>query len=307
MTSAVKTTNSHMSLRTYLRRLNYFQAHRMLKRWLPHPLGHFYSPVGDIDALASERARLWPADADCPGIDFEHDAQSHLLRDVFPALLADFDYPTHAPDTTPTYSSRNPQFSEPDARALFALLRHWRPRRMVEIGSGYSTLLAADVNRRFLDGTMHFIAIEPYPREFLHGLDGLHALRVERVQDTPASLFAELARGDVLFIDSSHVLKTGSDLVHLLTRVLPELASGVRIHVHDVFLPDDYPAAWVIDENRSWNEQYALQAMLANNPRYRVLYGTQYALTRLADEASAAFGAFAGRPHGGGSFWIEVR
>src|SRR3546814_5976516 len=109
---------------------------------------------------------------------------------------------------------------------------------------------------------MRITAIEPYPRPFLRSLEGLHALRVERVQDTPASVFAELSSGDVLFIDSSHVLKTGSDLVHLFTTVLPTLQQGVRIHVHDVFLPDDYPPQWVLDENRSWNEQYALQSML---------------------------------------------
>src|SRR3546814_9825172 len=83
-------------------------------------------------------------------------------------------------------------------------------------------------------------------RPFLRSLEGLHALRVERVQDTPASVFAELSSGDVLFIDSSHVLKTGSDLVHLFTTVLPTLQQGVRIHVHDVFLPDDYPPQWEI-------------------------------------------------------------
>ncbi len=296
-----------MSVRSYLSRLGYFQAHRMLKRWLSHPLGHFYSPVGDVDALAAERARLWPADAASPGIDFEPAAQAQLLRDVFPALLAGFDYPAQTHEGDHRYSLHNSQFSEADARALFALLRHWQPRRLVEVGSGYSTLLAADVNRRFLGGALRITAIEPYPRAFLHDLDGLHALRVERVQDTPASVFAELESGDVLFIDSSHVLKTGSDLVHLLTRVLPTLASGVCIHVHDVFLPDDYPPHWVIDENRSWNEQYALQAILAGNPRYRVLYGTQYALTRLASDATVAFGALAGQPYVGGSFWIEVR
>lgn len=278
----------------------------MLKRWLSHPLGHFYSPIGDIAALAAERERLWPNETICPGIDFAPAAQAQLLRDVFPALLADFDYPAHAGDCDRIYFLQNSQFSEVDARALFALLRHWRPQRLVEIGSGYSTLLASDVNRRFVNGAIHITAIEPSPRAFLHNLENALTLRVERVQDTPAAIFAELERGDVLFIDSSHVLKTGSDLVHLLTRVLPALASGVRIHVHDVFLPDDYPPHWVIDENRSWNEQYALQAMLAGNPRYRVLYGTQYALTRLQAEAAAAFGVLAGQPYLGGSFWIEV-
>lgn len=295
-----------MSVRDSLRRLAWFQAHRMLRRWLPHPLGHFYSPVGDVDALQADRERLWPTDPGCPGIDFQAQAQARLLREVFPPLLADFDYPDES-NAAGAFQLRNTQFSPADARATFALLRHWRPARMVEVGSGFSTLLAADVNRRFLDGRLHLTAIEPYPRDFLHALPGLAALRVERVQDTPPDVFAALAAGDVLFIDSSHVLKTGSDLVHLLTRVLPLLASGVRIHLHDVFLPDDYPPQWVIDENRSWNEQYALQALLAGNPRYRVLYGTQYALTRLADDARAAFDALAGRRHVGGSFWIQVQ
>ena len=296
-----------MSLRDALRRLNFFSAHRMLQPWLSHPLGHFYSPVGDIERLAGDRVRLWPESATCPGVDFHAEAQARLLRDVFPSLLADFDYPLRAGEDEPVYRLDNPQFGEADARGLFALLRYWRPRRMIEIGSGYSTLLSADINRRFLAGTMHITAIEPFPRPFLRGLAGLGTLRVERVQDTPVEIFAGLGAGDVLFVDSSHVLKTGSDLVHLLTQVLPGLASGVRLHFHDLFLPDEYPPQWVIDENRSWNEQYVLQAMLACSPRYRVVYGTQFALTRLADDARAAFGPLAGQPYAGGSFWVEVQ
>src|SRR3546814_6818116 len=128
---------------------------------------------------------------------------SDWSSDVCSSDLADND--DHA------YRLQNSQFGEADARALFALLRHWQPQRLIEVGSGYSTLLAADINRRFLDGAMRITAIEPYPRPFLRSLEGLHALRVERVQDTPASVFAELSSGDVLFIDSSHVLKTGSE------------------------------------------------------------------------------------------------
>ena len=229
-----------------------------------------------------------------------------MLREVFPPLLQAFDYPDYAVDAG-SYHLQNPQFGHADARALFALLRHWRPRHMVEVGSGYSTILAADINRRFLDNSLQLTAIEPFPRDLLHDLPGLHSLRIERVQDTPAHVFAALESGDVLFIDSSHVLKTGSDLVHLLTQVLPCLASGVHVHFHDLFLPDDYPPQWVIDENRSWNEQYAVQAMLASNSRYRVVYGTQYALTRLPHVSHVAFGSLAGQAYAGGSFWIDVQ
>ena len=227
------------------------------------------------------------------------------MRDIFPPLLEAFDYPEHTTDGA-SYYLQNSQFGHADARALFALLRLWQPRRMIEVGSGYSTLLATDINRRFLANALQLTAIEPFPRGFLYGLQGLQSLRIERVQDTPAHVFAALESGDVLFIDSSHVLKTGSDLVHLLTHVLPRLASGVHVHFHDLFLPDDYPPQWVIDENRSWNEQYAVQAILASNSRYRVVYGTQYALTRLSRVSHVAFGSLAGQAYAGGSFWIDV-
>lgn len=294
-----------MSLADWLRRRRHQRALRVLARWLPQPPGHFYSPVTDPDALAADAHRLWPSTVDAPGIEFDDDGQRRWLREVFPPLLAEFDYPRCAAADPRRFHLDNGQFGEVDARTLFALLRHWRPARMVEVGSGFSTLLAADVNRRWLGGAMRLTAIEPYPRDFLHGLDGLQTLRVERVQDTPADVFAELAAGDVLFVDSSHVLKTGSDLVHLLTRVLPTLRPGVRVHFHDVFLPDDYPPTWAIEENRGWNEQYALQVMLAANPRWRVVFAAHHALTRLADDARAAFGDHTGQPWQAGSLWLQ--
>lgn len=291
---------------SHLQRLLFRVSHRLMRPWLSQPLGHFYSPIGNPAELAGRRAELWPHDPHAPDIDFDVEGQRSLLRDVFPDLIRDFDYPARTDDPQAFFLD-NPQFSHADARAYFALLRHWRPRRLVEVGSGYSTLLAADANRRFLDGSTDITAIEPYPRPFLRALPGLSSLRVERVQDTPDHVFDALEAGDVLFIDSSHVLKTGSDLVHLLTRVLPRLRGGVRVHFHDVFLPDEYPPEWVIDMNRSWNEQYVLHAVLVAGSQYRVVFATQFALTRLSDEARAAFGGLAGMPYAGSSFWLEVR
>lgn len=279
---------------------------RLLRRWLSHPLGHFYSPLGRPEELDTRRSTLWPEDPCVPGINFDTGGQRRLLREIFPPLLEAFDFREHSEEGQ-TFSLGNSQFSRADARALFALLRHWRPRRMIEIGCGYSTLLAAAVNREFLDGTLEITAIDPFPKPFLRQLEGLSSLRVERVQDTPDAIFDSLEPGDVLFIDSSHVLKTGSDLTHLLTRVLPCLRSGVRVHFHDIFLPDEYPSEWVIDMNRSWNEQYALQALLAANARYRILFGTNFALTRLAIDAQAAFGELAGHAYAGGNLWLEVQ
>lgn len=177
-------------------------------RWLPQPPGHFYSPPTDPDALAAEAPRLWPLTADAPGIDFDDGGQRRWLREVFPPLLADFDCSCCADDDPQPFHLDNGQFGEVD--------------------SGFSTLLAAAVNRRWLGGAMRLTAIEPCPHDFLHGLDGLQSLRVERVQDTPVAVFAELEAGDVPSVDSSHVLKTGSDLVHPPPRVLPTFRHGGR-------------------------------------------------------------------------------
>ncbi|MFS8063851.1 MAG: class I SAM-dependent methyltransferase [Luteimonas sp.] len=277
---------------------------------LPFPPGHFYSPVTDVDDLAAQRATLWHEPAQTPGIDYNDAGHEQLLRDVFPPLLVEFDYPADGGDdaSLTTYYTGNSQFPALDAKVLFAMLRHVRPRRMIEVGSGYSTLLTADINCRFFGGSLELTCIEPYPRAFLTPqLPGLHALRVEPVQHTPPDVFDTLQAGDVLFIDSSHVLKTGSDLTFLATRVLPRLASGVLVHMHDIFLPDDYPPAWVLDENRAWNEQYLLQAMLAHSSRYCVVFGSNRACLQFPALVAATFGLAPSTRYAGGSFWFEVQ
>lgn len=270
--------------------------------------GHFYSPVVDPDEVRRDAARLWPQPpATQLGIDL-NDAYHHfVLNELFPRFFNDFDYPeTGSDDDALTFFyTRNSQFSWLDARSLFVLLRDWKPRRIVEVGSGYSTLLMSDINRRFFQGAASITAIEPYPRPFLKKMDDV-ALIEQRVQGVPFDPFEQLDAGDILFIDSSHVAKTGSDVNHLFFEVLPRLKRGVRVHIHDVFLPVEYPPAWVIDENRSWNEQYILRALLMFSSRWRVLFGSMNALVAHTDSLSRALG----RPHeklyGGGSFWIET-
>lgn len=275
---------------------------------LPFPPGHFYSPIVDTEALAKERARIWPADPQVAGIEFDDASHRHVLQDVLPRQLPAYDYPETLPDsdTLSSFYTRNSQFSWLDARALFALLREWRPRRIVEVGSGYSSLLMADVNRRFLGGDCEISCIEPYPRPFLQaGVPGIARLLVQRVQDVPLREFSRLEAGDVLFIDSSHVAKTGSDVNHLYFEVLPRLAAGVRIHVHDIFLPHDYPQDWAVTDNRSWNEQYLLRALLMYSKAFRVVFGCSYAFHRFPEEVRAALALPSAAAFGGGSFWME--
>lgn len=181
-----------------------------------------------------------------------------------------------------------------------------KPRRIIEVGSGFSSLLMADVKARLGPQGPHITCIEPYPREFLRRPDlQIDQLIVEKVQNVKSDLFLSLKAGDILFIDSSHVIKTGSDVQYLYLEILPRIPTGVLVHIHDIFLPAEYPKKWALEENRSWNEQYLLQALLAHSNKFSVFFGCCYAHYFLSESLSKALGR-AGKPsYGGGSFWIE--
>ena len=270
-----------------------------------HPAGHYYSPIVDVADVGARGDSLWPAEPEVIGIDFRPAAHQHILTHVFPKFIADYRYAELESETTAEneYYTRNSQFSWLDSRALFVLLRELRPRRVIEVGSGYSSLLTADVNQRWFGGSIEFQCIEPYPRPFLEqGVPGITRLVRERVERLDPALFMGLDAGDILFIDSSHVAKTGSDVNFLYFEVLPRLRSGVRVHIHDIFLPSEYPRDWVIREQRSWNEQYLLRALLMHSTGFRVMFGCSYAFFRFPALVAAALGVPSDRGFSGGSF-----
>ena len=266
--------------------------------------GHFYSPVIDPAEVRAQAGAIWPAPAvENPAVDYRAEAQRELLG-LVARYAGDFDYPELQPDPARGggFFERNGKFEGLDARMWFCLLRHLRPRRVIEVGSGFSSLLAADVNRRFLDGATEIVCIEPYPPPFLRqGIPGLTELIAEKVQDVPLAVFERLAEGDVLFIDSSHVAKTGSDVNTLYFRILPALRQGVILHVHDIFLPEDYPREWVLGEQRSWNELYLLHALLSYSYGLEILFGSAYAGRVFPELVRQAFGIDCG----GGSLWLR--
>lgn len=274
-----------------------------------YPAGHFYSPVVDIADVTARADEIWPAHAPrVLGVDMRPEEHRRILTEVFPKYVADYDYVQGESDarTDCQYYSDNSQFGWLDSRTLFVFLREFRPKRIIEVGSGFSSLLTADVNTRWFGGGIDFTCIEPYPRPFLEkGVPGISRLVTERVERLDTSFFGKLDEGDVLFIDSSHVSKTGSDVNYLLFEVLPRLKPGVRIHVHDVFLPRDYPQSWVLEEHRSWNEQYVLRALLMYSTAFRVLFGCACAFELYPSLVEAALGLPAGGAYGGGSLWIE--
>ena len=273
-----------------------------------YPPGHFHSPVPDAADLEARADAIWGrATLDTPGIDYNDASHEAILRDQFPRFMPDYTYPQDGPpdsELTGFYTG-NAMFSWLDSRALFVLLRAWTPRRIIEVGSGHSSMLMADVNVRFLGGATDITCIEPFPRPFLRRpVPGLTRLLQTKAQDVPLSTFTDLNAGDLLFIDSSHVSKTGSDVNWLFLTVLPQLRPGVRVHVHDIWLPQDYPRDWVVGLGYHWNEQYVLQALLARNGGvFRVLFGSNYAILRFPDLVKHALG---GPGFGGASFWFEI-
>lgn len=278
-----------------------------LLRW---PLDHYYSPIPDSRALAREpdRSRVWPpVPRDQVGIDWREAQQVALVREAFGALPS-LELPLAATGDPHDYHTgrENDMFSRLDAWMLQAMLRHFRPRRMIEVGCGWSSLLTARINREHLDRGLEFTCIEPHPPDFLAGgVDGISELIPERVEEVGYERFTELSDGDVLFIDTSHVAKTGGDVVFLYHEVIPRLAGGVLVHIHDIFLPRDYPEDWVFG-GRAWNEQYLVQSFLTFNSAFDVVLGVAWLTHRRPDVLRAVL---PDHPdcyrNGGGSLWIR--
>jgi hypothetical protein len=177
------------------------------------------------------------------------------------------------------YAFDNTNYSWGDGSMLYAILRHQRPRRVIEIGSGWSSACTLDTVEQYLQGNCELTFIDPHP-ELLFGLIGGAATQIRilksPVQKVPLSIFNELRAGDILFIDSTHVLRTGGDVCFELFEILPRLAPGVLVHFHDMFWPFEYPRSWVIDENRSWNELYAVRAFLSYNAEWQIIMFNDY-------------------------------
>ena len=273
-----------------------------------HPAGYFYSPIVNPKDLLDKEDQIWPDNPIIKGINFNDIYHQKVLNEIFPRYISAYQYPEF-PDETFTdtqYYTQNSQFSWLDSRTLFVLLNHWKPKRMIEVGSGFSSLLTAHVNHNYLEDSINFSCVEPYPREFLKKkIPGLNKVIVEKVEDVDKALFAALEAGDILFIDSSHVSKTGSDVNFLFFEILPILKKGVKIHIHDIFFPYDYPKEWVLKDNRSWNEQYLLRALLMYSDTFKVLFGCSYAYYKFPDLVVKALNHQKKQGFGGCSIWIE--
>jgi predicted O-methyltransferase YrrM len=230
---------------------------------------HFYWPVPD---LAQLEKRKWPIYATLPHSRFDLKKQAELGWELSSAYGRECSFPAAAQDGL--YHYNNGYFEAVDAEVAYCMVRHFKPSRIIEVGTGYSTrVLAAALQKNHERDHLEseLVSIDPFPERFSE------SGRVEQipkaVQDVDLEFFDRLEPGDILFIDSSHVVAVGSDVVQLYLQVLPKLKRGVLIHVHDIFLPADYPRDAVLNKLWFWSEQYLLQAFLAFNQEFEVLWG----------------------------------
>jgi hypothetical protein len=198
------------------------------------------------------------------------------------------------------YTYHNAYFTSPDAEVAYAIIRQMQPKSLIEVGSGYSTKLFRSAIH---DGgiSTKLISIDPFPRTPIFGI--ADEIINQRVENVPPSFFVDrLEQDDILFIDSSHRIQTGNDVVTLTLKVVPVLRPGVLIHYHDIFLPFDYPREWVVENRWSWNEQYLVQALLDGSYRLEVVWPGHF-LQRTLTGFESHFGF---RPHGrASSLWLR--
>jgi hypothetical protein len=289
-----------------------YEAHKFVlsltpaidRHYLRCPPGHYYSPLPSREEFLSVAGRVYGSPPCLSGVDLRVREQCRLFArlaqwyDAFPF--------TEAPQGALRYYLNNDFFCHADAYWLYAMMRELRPKRIIEVGSGFSSAVMLDINELFSDNNIEFTFIDPYPERLLSFLNvndkKIHKIYTDNVQNISIDIFKQLQAGDFLFIDSSHVAKIGSDVLYLLRNVLPSLNEHVFIHFHDIFFPFEYPKT-LHEKGWAWNECYMINAFLQYNTAFSIMLFGHYLGTHHSDMLSK------GTPlclkNIGGSLWLE--
>lgn len=242
------------------------------------PPGHFYGPITDLDEVREfDHLIFGHQQKEIPGI-FLNEEEQVKLAGEFATYYPEMPFPEHKQEGS-RYYLINDVYSYTDAIILYSFLRHFKPGKVVEMGSGYSSAVMLDTNNAFFNNQIDFTFIDPFPdrlEKLITDADRSSCkIYAEKVQKVPLTVFQQLGEGDILFIDGSHVSKTGSDINYVLFTILPHIAPGVIIHIHDIFYPFEYPSEWVY-EGRNWNEIYLIRAFLSHNSDYKILFWNNF-------------------------------
>lgn len=232
-----------------------------------YPSGHFYSPISSLEQIAKNEDIIFKKPEDfIYGINLNLQGQLNLLNQL-ESYYKFFPY-NESQSTNFRYHLDNDYFSSKDAVLLFCLLKHLNPKKIIEVGSGFSSALMLDTCTN-----TELTFIEPNPQRLISLLrptdETASEILTKQIQRVELSRFKELNENDILFIDSSHISKTGSDVNFIIFEILPILKKGVLVHFHDVFYPFEYPKKWIV-EGRNWNEDYILRAFLMYNEHFEI-------------------------------------
>lgn len=279
----------------------------LAKGCLPLPV-HYYSPVPDLRDL---RAReIWSRRSELPGLDFRGAEQLELLAELGRKFGGECDWPHDPTDDPQVFFTNNSGFSYCCAASTHSVIRRFRPRRFVEIGSGMSTRVIAEALRlnRASGHASHYTIIDPFPSDQVGELSAVSTVLADRVETVDLSIFESLRAGDILFIDSGHTVRIGGDVNFLILEVLPRLAPGVIVHFHDIPMPYEYSELYYTNEKfrMLWTESYLLQAFLSCNSKFKILLAMNYLILEHMSAVRKAWSHYDPTVHvqNSHSFWI---
>jgi len=271
--------------------------------------GHFYSPIPNIDFIKSNSHRIFiEPDNGLEGINLNSEVQLSILTDLSRHVST---FPYHLVDAYKyRFNLNNIYYTYYDALNYFTFLLKFKPKRVYEVGSGYSSALLLDVNEYFLNSKTEIVFIEPFPEERLLKLkrpNDKFNLITDLVQNVRHDFFSSLEAGDFLFIDTSHVSKIWSDVNYIFFEIFPRLKAGVIIHLHDVHYPFEYPKEWIY-KGFAWNEAYFLRSFLMYNTNFDILFMNSYLNNKFPIEFKKTFNPYSQHVifenKSAGSIWI---
>lgn len=254
---------------------------------------HFHQPIPDTRTLPDA---IWNKKSELVGMDVNAKKQLEFLSEIIPLFTEEYDFPRESTAVPHEFFRKNGAYQTMDAEVYHCMIRHFKPRLVIEVGSGSTTYLAARACRLNWEKEQvktDLVAIDPYPNKTIRsGFPGFSGLVEKKLQDIDLDYFSRLGENDILFVDSTHVVQIGGDVNYIFLELIPRLKKGVIVHVHDIFSPSDYPKKWIFEDRFFWTEQYILQAFLSFNSDFEVLWASSYMHENYSGKLRKAIPAF---------------
>ena len=227
---------------------------------------HYYEPQFNLSQLKRDLYK----NRSFPGFDFNMKKQlKNISNLIYKNELLELNLEKKSPNYN--FNIKNNFFENGDAEIYYQLIRHLKPKNILEIGSGHSTLIALEAikkNKSVDKIETKITCVEPYENKWLDHLN-IKILR-KKIEDLDESYYLALEKNDILFIDSSHIIRPQGDVLKIFFEIVPKLKKGTIVHVHDIFTPKDYPEKWLVEQNKFWNEQYLVEALMMNKDKYEI-------------------------------------